>query len=99
MVLHGDNYLEERIIKSGQWEPSTTEFIRSSVRPRMTVADIGANIGYFSLLMAWLVGPEGEVHAFEPYPAYLQRMKLSLAARHRQLVRRFGTSIILLLRI
>jgi len=80
MLLHGDNYLEEQIIKSAQWEPSTTQFIKGLLRPGMTVADIGANIGYFSLLMASLVGPEGEVHAFEPYSGYLQRMQLSLAA-------------------
>ena len=30
--------------------------------------DIGANVGYFSLLAAKLVGPEGRVYAFEPLP-------------------------------
>jgi len=79
MVLRGDNYLEEEIIRSGQWEPSTTQFIRRTLQPGMTVVDVGANIGYFSLLMASLVGPEGEVHAFEPYPGYIERMHLSLA--------------------
>ncbi len=80
MHLHGDNYLENEIIQAGQWESSITEFIRHTLQRGMTAIDVGANIGYFSLLMASLVGTEGEVHAFEPYPGYAERMRLNLAA-------------------
>lgn len=79
MVLHGDNYLEQEIIQQGSWERSTTEFFQNTLKPGMTVIDIGANIGYFSLLSANLVGPGGQVHSFEPYPGYVERFKLSLA--------------------
>ena len=44
------------------------------IQPGSIVYDIGANVGYFSLLAAVLVGPEGRVYAFEPLPrnvAYL----------------------------
>ena len=41
------------------------------------VCDVGANIGYFTLLSASLVGKEGQVHAFEPYSGYYQRLKES----------------------
>jgi FkbM family methyltransferase len=34
----------------------------------MTVVDVGANIGYFSLLSARIVGPSGHVIAIEPVP-------------------------------
>jgi len=34
----------------------------------MTVLDIGANVGYYSLLASRLVGREGSVHCFEPHP-------------------------------
>lgn len=37
----------------------------------MVVFDIVANIGYFTLLMAQLVGNIGQVHAFEPNPDML----------------------------
>jgi hypothetical protein len=40
--------------------------IQRSVRAGMTVFDIGANIGYLSLLMSRLVGISGRVYAFEP---------------------------------
>lgn len=39
-----------------------------------TVLDIGANVGYFSLLMARKVIPNGTVHSFEPIPAIAERL-------------------------
>ena len=36
--------------------------------PGMIVVDVGANVGYFSLLAAELVGSSGKVYAFEPEP-------------------------------
>jgi FkbM family methyltransferase len=79
MILHGDNYLEEKVITTRCWKPATTQVFRELVKPGMTVVDVGANIGYFSLLSASLVGPTGQVHAFEPYPGYQERLKKSLA--------------------
>lgn len=45
------------------------------VRPGNTVLDIGALIGYFSLPAATLVGPEGQVHAFESTPSTLRLLR------------------------
>jgi len=50
------------------FEPLITQFIRATVRPGDAVVDIGANIGYYTLLLAKLTGPEGTVFAFEPEP-------------------------------
>jgi len=44
----------------------------------MTVLDIGGNIGYFTLLMAHLVGPEGKIHTFEPNPPIYSRLKKNI---------------------
>ena len=79
MLLHGDNYLEEKIVKTRCWEPETTQVFRELVKPGMTIVDVGANIGYFTLLSASLAGPTGQVHAFEPYPGYQERLKQNLA--------------------
>ena len=63
MVLHGDNYLEKKIINDGVWEPLTTQVFKQILKPGMVVVDIGANIGYFSLLSASIVGQSGQVHS------------------------------------
>lgn len=49
-----------------QYEKSEIAFVRSVVKPGQTVVDVGANIGFFSIVMGDLVGPSGHVLAFEP---------------------------------
>lgn len=49
-------------------EEATTALFRSVAKPGNVVLDLGANIGYFALLAAKLVGPGGRVFAFEPEP-------------------------------
>jgi FkbM family methyltransferase len=53
----------------GIWEPHVTALFRSLLAPGDVCVDVGANIGYFTLLAARLVGPEGHVYALEPAPA------------------------------
>jgi len=50
----------------GLWEPWITTFMARTLRPGMWVADIGANHGYYTLLMADTVGKAGRVLAVEP---------------------------------
>jgi FkbM family methyltransferase len=49
-------------------EAATTNLFKKIVREGDVVVDLGANIGYFSLLAARLVGKKGKVYAFEPEP-------------------------------
>jgi FkbM family methyltransferase len=67
----------------GRYEPEETGKILELVQPGMTVLDVGANLGYFTLLMALRVGPEGKVHAFEPNPAMHKRLLDNLALNPR----------------
>jgi FkbM family methyltransferase len=53
-------------LRSGTYEPHLTAVFERHCRPGMTVVDVGANLGYFSLLAARLVGPTGRVVALEP---------------------------------
>jgi FkbM family methyltransferase len=52
----------------GVIEPGVQEALRRVVRPGAVVYDVGANIGFFSLLSARLTGEGGRVEAFEPVP-------------------------------
>ena len=45
-----------------------SRLLRSLIKPRMQIVDVGANIGLYALLFARLIGPEGCVFAFEPEP-------------------------------
>jgi FkbM family methyltransferase len=58
------------------WEPIETRWILDRLRPGDVFVDVGANVGYFSLVAADAVGRLGRVFAFEPDPtnyAILQR--------------------------
>lgn len=68
------------LLAAGEWERPETEAFRSRVREGMTVIDIGANLGYYSLLAAQLVGPLGRVFAFEPSPRTFSFLEKSVAA-------------------
>ena len=50
------------------WEPFESGLIKRVLRPGATFIDIGAHIGYYTLLAARQVGPQGRVLAFEPAP-------------------------------
>lgn len=56
------------ILFYGSYEPETTQVFGDLICPGMTVVNLGAHIGYYTLLAASLVGPSGRVYAFEPVP-------------------------------
>ncbi|HXF60135.1 MAG TPA: FkbM family methyltransferase [Caldilineaceae bacterium] len=51
------------------------EFMRQRLAPGMQVVDVGANIGWYALLAASLVGPAGKVYAVEPTPDTLDVLR------------------------
>jgi FkbM family methyltransferase len=57
-----------KIYRNGFFEEGLTRMILEYLRPGMTFFDIGAHVGYFSLLASTIVGNEGQVHSFEPTP-------------------------------
>lgn len=54
--------------KKGRYEKEWTAWVRETVRPGMHALDVGANVGYYTVLLASLVGPSGSVVACEPDP-------------------------------
>ena len=68
----------ERWMWAGAYEPELVYLLKKTLKPGMTVLDLGANIGYFSVISAALVGQNGQVHAFEPMPQNLIRLRKNL---------------------
>jgi len=56
------------LIKTGNWFPHVENLLRQLVRPNQTVVNAGAHMGYFSVLLADLVGSIGRLLAIEPQP-------------------------------
>lgn len=73
-----DVSISSHLMLEGYWEMWVTEAMMRHVRPGMTVLDIGANLGYFTMLLADLVGPAGRVLAFEPNPEMAGRLRRSI---------------------
>ena len=70
------DFIQRRIAFFGLFEPNLTYFLLDRLRPGDVFIDVGANIGYFTLLAAGRVGPQGKVYAIEASPetfALLQR--------------------------
>lgn len=63
-----DDVIAPEIMVYGFHEKDETELFKKIVKPSMVVIDIGANMGYYSLLAAKLVGDKGKIYAFEPDP-------------------------------
>jgi len=63
----------------GTYEPDLQGAAWRLIQPGMTVFDVGANIGYISLIAARLCGENGKVFAFEALPANLVRLKKNIS--------------------
>ncbi|MFI7318192.1 FkbM family methyltransferase [Streptomyces venezuelae] len=60
----------------GAWEPHMTRWLRGRLGRGDVFVDVGANVGYFAVLGAGLVGPEGRVVAVEASPTFHERVVL-----------------------
>jgi len=71
--------IQKYIYLFGVWEPAITRFVNSRLRPGDLFVDVGANVGYYSLLAAKRVGPGGSVVALEPSPSIAGLLRENIA--------------------
>ncbi|MCP4639741.1 MAG: FkbM family methyltransferase [bacterium] len=79
-VIHLDAGDSLRLSALGTFEPGVTELMKSCVREGDVAIDVGAHIGYFTLLLARGVGQDGRVFAFEPVPANFDLLRKNVTA-------------------
>lgn len=66
MTYEGDQHVSNMCKNSGFWEPDVTSWMTRNIEPGWNCLDVGSNIGYFTEVLARLVGKDGSVLAFEP---------------------------------
>jgi FkbM family methyltransferase len=71
-------HVQRWIYYFGAYERDTLVWFQGMLRPGMTVFDIGAHVGQYTVAAARAVGPTGHVHAFEPHAANFGRLKANV---------------------
>jgi len=59
------------------------ELMKELAKPGMTVIDVGANVGLYAFVLSKLVGPKGQVHAFEPNTSMAYLLSLAMVRNDR----------------
>lgn len=79
LFLHRDDQVMAPFISQhGVWEPDETDFLRGLLRPGHTFLDVGAYVGYMTVLGARIVGSAGRVIAVEPDLCNLRLLRANL---------------------
>jgi FkbM family methyltransferase len=80
-------------LANGGFETAETHFIQRYLRPGVTVLDIGAHHGFYTLLASRLVGRTGRVLAFEPSPRERKRLERHVRLNSCSNVRTFRIAL------
>jgi FkbM family methyltransferase len=73
-----DSFVSRGCLFDG-YEPIETALVRQHLTAGDVFLDIGANIGWFSLLASTIIGPSGHVHAFEPRTPTVEYLRRSIS--------------------
>jgi FkbM family methyltransferase len=80
-------------VLSGTYEPAQTALFERYATAGSTVIDVGAHVGYYTLLASVLVGSTGRVIAFEPNPANANFLRRHVGINHRHNVQVEGAAV------
>ncbi|MBD7920224.1 FkbM family methyltransferase [Cellulomonas sp. Sa3CUA2] len=79
LLLHADDGIMLPYLRGhATWEPAVGALLRRVVRPGATFVDVGANVGYFTRLIATTCSPR-RILAFEPHPAIVPVLRRNVA--------------------
>ena len=74
-----DAYISRELETLGVWEPFESGLVLERLRPGAVFLDLGANIGYYTVLASRACGPAGSVIAFEPEPGNYELLERNIA--------------------
>jgi len=70
-----DTTVSEKLVETKVWEDFESKIFKQSLKTGDIVVDIGAHIGYYTLIASKIVSREGKVYAFEPDPKNFKLLK------------------------
>lgn len=79
ILVKANEDVGRQIYFAGRYEVSESDYLAQAIRETDVCLDIGANIGYYTLLLAKLA-KRGEVHSFEPVPMNVHLLNLNVLA-------------------
>ena len=85
--------IQTSIFLTGVWEKNISNLISSALRPADIFVDIGANIGWYTIMASKLVGSTGKVFAFEASPSIYNVLLSNLAKNNIENVHAFNIAV------
>lgn len=74
-----DRVDEHKALMAGNYETSLLQLIDKLIAPGVLIAELGSSIGYWTLMLSRLIGPEGEILSFESDKAKRTQLRKHLA--------------------
>lgn len=88
------DFLQRYVYYFGIWEPNLTRWIQGRLARSDTFIDVGANVGYYTLLASRLVGDSGAVVAIEASPPIFLALQENLALNQTKNVRAVNVAVL-----
>lgn len=88
-----DDLISRTIFYFGFWEPNNSALMAKILKPGDVFVDVGANIGYYTLLASRLVGSTGKVVAVEAAPVIYGRLQANVQANKADNVRLLNVAV------
>lgn len=93
MYLDNTDMAVSGALALGKFELFETEVFSKAIGPGMNIVDIGAHIGYYTLIAAKRSGPTGKVFAFEPEPRNFSLLSKNVSANKNDTVTVINTAL------